>query len=98
MHQLQQQLQEQQQQMQQLQRDLAAMRWTQVNDSIRFHNRENGRDAVRPLHKQREGSTNPVGALPPADITFPVNFKEVLDLTGNQLDQLQTFYQFQFAG
>jgi hypothetical protein len=43
------------------------------------------------LHKQREGGTNTFGALPPADIKFPVNFKEVFGLTGNQLDQLQAF-------
>ena len=97
LQQVQQDVQQVQQDVQQVQRDLASMRWTQVNAAIRFHNRKT-RNGLRPLHKEREGGTNSVGALPPAHITFPENFSETFALTGNQLDQLQDFYQFQFAG
>jgi ABC-type transporter Mla subunit MlaD len=83
--------------LQQVQRDLASMRWTQVNAAIRFHN-GNNHNAIRPLHKECAGGTYSVGALPPAHITFPENFSEAIALTGNQLDQLQDFYQFQFTG
>lgn len=68
-----------------------------MNAAIRFHNRNN-RNAVRPLHKELEGGNNAVGALPPAHMQFPENFSEAIALTGNELDQLQDFYQVQFAG
>jgi predicted RNase H-like nuclease (RuvC/YqgF family) len=95
--QVQQDVQQVQQDVQQVQRDLASMRWTQVNAAIRFHNKKS-RDAIRPLHKEREGGNNPVGALPPAPLRFPQNLSEAAALTVNELNQLQDFYQFQFPG
>ena len=90
-------LQQVQQDVQQVQRDLATMRWTQVNAAIRFHNKKS-RDAIRPLHKEHEGGNNPADALPPAPVHFPQNLSEAAALTVNELNQLQDFYQFQFAG
>ncbi|KAH7621262.1 hypothetical protein Ndes2526B_g04068 [Nannochloris sp. 'desiccata'] len=40
--------------LQQMQQDFTSMRWNQANIAIRYHNKKS-RDAIRPLHKEREG-------------------------------------------
>ena len=97
----QQQMQVTQQQMQvtlqQVQEDVLAMRGYQANVAIRFHNKRS-RDAIRPLHKEREGGNSLVGALPPAEVSFPQTLSEAWNLSAARLQQLEDFYQVQFAG
>ena len=60
--------------------------------------RKNRGTVLRPLHKEREGGDSPVGALPPAQMHFPQNAAQADALTANKLNELQEFYQVQFAG
>lgn len=75
------------------------MRWHQANSAIRFQNRKNRGTILLPLHKEEcEGGNSPVGTLPPAQMNFPQNRAQADALTANRINQLQEFYQVQFAG
>ena len=83
--------------LQNIEEDLGGVMWTQRNAAFRASNHRDP-EHLQPLYKEHHGGVLLIGTLPPADVPFPNTDAKVWVLKGPQLNQLQDFYQVQFAG
>ncbi|KAL4530052.1 hypothetical protein Ndes2526A_g04787 [Nannochloris sp. 'desiccata'] len=82
---------------------LGEVMWTQKNHPIRGYNKSHP-ESLRALYKEHSGGDHslesvppPLGSTPPAGVPFPADNDDLMRLTGEQLNQLETFYEVQFG-
>ncbi|KAH7620881.1 hypothetical protein Ndes2526B_g04815 [Nannochloris sp. 'desiccata'] len=82
---------------------LGEVMWTQKNHPIRGYNKSHP-ESLRALYKEHSGGDHslesvppPLGSTPPAGVPFPGDNDDLMRLTGEQLNQLETFYEVQFG-